>query len=324
METAPEKKFNPTWIYIPLILVLGGIAVYLFLDRNKSNDKNDELSDQVSTVLNDKASVETEYNAALARLDKMKGESVQMDSLLSSKNDEVEQLKEKIKTILQNDKATEAQLQEAAKMIGDLNKKLSSFQEQIVALKKENIQLTEDKRQLTEDKQILTKQNEASSQEKENLKEEKKQLENNLEKTVETASILHASNFRLEAINLKKNLLGKSKEQETARARKADLMRMTFDLDENRISESGEKMIYICVTDPGGKIASSSSGGQFSLADGAEKTFTATKIVPYKKGEKVKGVISDWKPLENFAPGNYKVELYHMGNKIGTEIVTLK
>jgi myosin heavy subunit len=324
-NTTPERKrINPSFIYIPIILALGGLASYFYLDKNESEEKNNDLTEQVTTITNDKASVETEYNAALARLDKMKGESAQTDSLLTSKNDEVEELKDKIKAILSNEHATETELKEANSMIAELNKKIASFQEQIIALKKENIQLSEDKRQLNDDKKELINQNELVSKERENIKEEKKQVEANLEKTVETASILHASDFKLEAINLKKNLFGKEKELETGKAKKADIMRITFDLDDNRISESGEKMIYICVSDPSGKVASSSSGGKFKLDDGSEKSYTSIKTIPYKKGEKVNDVSTDWKPLDDFAKGNYKVELYHMGHRIGSEMVTLK
>jgi predicted nuclease with TOPRIM domain len=323
-NTTPTKGFNPTWVYVPIILLLGGLVTYLLLDRNKMNDKNEELNEQVSSVSNNKASVETEYNAALARLDKMKGESVQSDSLLSARNEEVEDLKLKIKTILSKENASAAEISQANSMITQLNKKITSFQEQIVSLKKENIQLTEEKRQLTEEKNELTNRNDVVLKEKENLNEEKKQTQTKLEKTVETASILHASGFKLEAINMKRNLLGKEKEQETGRAKKADLMRITFDLDANRISESGEKMIYICVTDPSGKIATASNSGKIKLADGSEKEFTSVKTIAYKKGENVNDISTDWKPSTDFVSGIYKVEIYHMGYRIGSEMVTLK
>lgn len=310
-----RKSFNPNWIYLGIIALLLAAGIYLFVTKNEVEKEYETANNELATVSTDKATVETEYNAALARLDEMKGESVQMDSLLNDRNAEVEELKEKIKSILDNKNASEAELKQANKMIAQLKSKMDDFQKTITALKQENIELTEDKKQLTEEKSQLTN-------ERENLKEEKKQVEKTLEKTVETASILHASDFKMEAINKKKNLLGKNKEVETGKARKADLIRFSFDLDDNRVSENGEKIIYICVYKPNGAIAGNSY--KFKMSNGAEKGYTTSKSVFYRQGEKVNDITTEWTPNEDFEKGTYKVEVYHMGYKIGSENVTLK
>lgn len=316
MENTPmneRKGMNTNWIYLGIIALLLAAGIYLFMSKNRTEKENEDLNTQVTTVTSDKATLETQFNAALARLDEMKNESVQMDSLLTEKGQEVEELKKKIKSILSNKNATESELKEANKMIADLNSRLSSYQSQIAALKNENIQLTEEKKELMGEKNQL-------QEEKTGLQEEKKELE----KTVELGSVLHASGFKMEAINQKKNLLGKEKEIETEKAKKADLIRISFDLDDNRISESGEKIIYICVSDPSGNVASADGSSKFRLNDGGEKSYTVSKTIPYKKGEKISGVTCDWKPQSNFSKGNYKVEVYHMGYKIGSEKVELR
>ncbi len=309
-----RRGFSPNWIYLGIIVLLLGAGIYLFLTKNKAEDANEELSNQVTTVTNDKASIETEYNAALARLDEMRGESARTDSLLNTKDDEITAMKSKIESILKQKNLSANQLAEANKLIAELKTKTAGYQQQITALKQENIQLNEDNKSLTEEKGQL-------SQEKEALNEQKK----GLEKTVELGSVLHASGIKMEAINSTKNLFGKEKEKETAKAKKADLIRISFDLDDNRISESGEKIIYICVYDPSGNVISANGTNttKFKLADESEKLYTASKTIPYKQGEKVKGISTDWKPLANFNKGSYKVEIYHMGYKIGSEMVTL-
>jgi predicted nuclease with TOPRIM domain len=306
----PRKGFNTNIIYIGIIAVLAAVSIYLFVTKNKTENQNEELTTQVETTTTDLGELETEYNAALARLDEMKSESVQMDSLLNSKNDEVESLKSRIKTILSDKNATKSQLAEANKLINELKTKMNSYQEQITALKQENVQLTEDKKNLIEEKnQVIDEKNA--------LTEDKKVLE----KTVEVGSVLHASGIKMDVINMKKNILGQEKEKGTEKARKADLIRISFDLDDNRISESGEKIIYVCVYGPDGKVAGNSS---FKMVDGSEKKYSVAKTVPYKQGEKVHGVSTEWKPISDFTRGNYKVEIYHMGYKIGGENVTLK
>lgn len=310
-----RKSFNTNWIYLGIIALLLGAGIYLFVSKNEVEKEYENANNELATVTTDKSAVENEYNAALARLDEMKGESVQMDSLLKDRNDEVEELKEKIKSILDNKNASDAELKQANKMIAQLKSKMDDFQKTITALKQENIELTEDKKQLTEEKNQL-------SAEHENLKEEKKGVEKVLEKTVETASILHASDFKMEAINQKKNLLGKEKEVETGKAKKADLIRFSFDLDDNRVSESGEKIVYVCMYKPNGTVAG--SGYKFKMSNGSEKVYTTSKTIFYKQGEKVNDITTDWTPNENFDKGTYKVEVYHMGYKIGSENVTLK
>ncbi len=303
-----QKSFNTNWIYLGIIALLLVAGIYLFVTKNEVEKQKADTINELATVSTDKATVENQYNAALARLDEMKGQSIQMDSLLNDRNAEVEELKRKIKKILDNKNASESELKKANSMIAQLNNKMAEFQNTITALKQENITLTEEKKQLT------TAQ--------ENLKEEKRKVEKTLETTIETASILHASDFKMEAINKKKNLLGKDKEVETGKAKKADFIKFSFDLDENRVSESGEKVIYICVYKPNGSIAGNNS--KFKLSTGAEKGYTTSKTISYKQGEKVNDIATQWIPSEDFEKGNYKVEVYHMGYNIGSENVTLK
>lgn len=300
----PRKGLSMQWIYIGIIVLLVAAGIYLFVSKNKEEDKNELLTTQVEATAADKVTIETEYNAALARLDEMKNQSVQMDSLLTTKNEEVEDLKKRIDAIVKNKNATDAELKQARSMITELNGKLNNFQTQITALKQENVQLTEDK------KNLIAENTEVTNEKKD------------LEKKVELGSVLHASGFKLEAINIKKNLLGKEKEKETEKAKKADLIRVSFDLDDNRISESGEKIIYICIVDPRGNVVS--NGNKFKMQDGSDKAFTTSKTVPYKKGEKVYGLSTEWKPNMDFVKGDYNVEVYHQGYRIGGEKVTLK
>ncbi|MGI9192518.1 MAG: hypothetical protein ACR2IL_10380 [Chitinophagaceae bacterium] len=304
---SPNKWRN---IYIAIIAVLAAATVYLFFNKQKTDDTIESQTEQLELAQTDFADLETDYNAVLARLDEMKSQSVQMDSLLGSKTEEVEALKAKIALILKDKNASASKLKEANGLIAQLNKKLSSFEEQLVALKRENIELTEDNKQLTEDKSAL-------ESERNNLNNEKQTLE----KKVEEGSVLSASNIRMETLKQGKNLVGKAVEKETNKASKVDMMRISFDLNDNRISESGDKMIYMVVSGPSGNVYGRST---FRTQDGKEKVYTASKIVPYRRGEKTYGVTLDWTPSSNFEKGSYHVDLYHMGYKIGSQQVSLR
>lgn len=316
MENQPNTPSNNRihLIYLGIIAVLVALGSYLFITKSKTETVNENLTEEMGQVVNDKQSLQQDFNAALTRLDQLTTDNTQMDSLLQDRGEEVDALKSKIQSILSNKNASEASLRDANRMISQLNSQINGFESQLKVLKQENIQLTEEKRDLIQEKGQL--QEEGST-----LREEKKELQ----KTVELGSVLHASGFTLEAINKKKNFLGKEKEVETAKAKRADYLRITFDLDENRISESGEKLVYLCVIGPAGVVsAEGQASGIFNLSNGAEKKYTVKKTVAFKRGEGVNDIVCDWKPEGNFQSGKYQVEVYHMGYKIGGEMVVLK
>lgn len=314
-EQKPEDKPTPAnnnsrIIYLGIIAVLTAALIYLFVSKQKSDDTIENQTEQLEIAQTDFTDLETDYNAVLARLDEMRTQSVQMDSLLGTKTEEVNALKEKIAAILKDKNASASKLKEANGLIAELNKKLSSFEEQLVALKRENIELTEDNKQLSEEKSAL-------ETERANLNNEKQALE----KKVEEGSVLSATNIRMETLKQGKNLVGKAVEKETSKAAKVDMIRITFDLNDNRISESGDKMIYIVITGPNGTVYGRST---FRTHEGKEKVYTATKVVPYHRGEKAYGVTHDWTPSSTFQKGSYHVDLYHMGYKIGSQQVALR
>ncbi|HZI52585.1 MAG TPA: hypothetical protein VFD56_02730, partial [Chitinophagaceae bacterium] len=98
---------------------------------------------------------------------------------------------------------------------------------------------------------------------------------------------------------------------------------VSFDV-ENRIAKSGPADMYIMVTAPDGKVISDPSLGSATLttrADG-DKMFTTKIPVEYEQGTR--------KPIqfpirqEDFQRGDYKIEIYHNGFKIGESVRTLK
>lgn len=95
---------------------------------------------------------------------------------------------------------------------------------------------------------------------------------------------------------------------------------VSFDV-ENRIAKSGPADMYLIVTAPDGKIISEGSNVLNTRTDG-DKNFTAKIPVEYVQGER--------KPVQfpirqnDFQTGNYKIEIYHNGFKIGEGVRSLK
>jgi hypothetical protein len=304
------KKDNRGLIYGVLIAALLGTWGYIIYDKSRTKEVIQQKDVQYAALDSSKNMVTKEYEDALLRLDAMTSSNTRLDSLVKSKDQELEGLKGRIKNLVNKQNATAADLKEARALISELNGKIDGYLVEIQRLQAENQQLTQDKQTLTTQKAEL-EQNLATTSTEKKAAEEK----------VDIGSTLHASNFKINAVNVK----GGGKEKNTSTAKRADKFRISFELDENLIAPSGKKDLYVVVTDPSGKVVSEQglNSGSFTTRKDGEKQFTNKVSVDYEQGAK-KSVSFDLQQTDKYVPGNYKVEVYHNGFKIGENTVALK
>jgi peptidoglycan hydrolase CwlO-like protein len=298
-------KNNNKWIYIAIIAVLLGTNVYLFMNRNTVSGERDTALAQLDTVSTDRDAIKTDYDAALGRLDMLVGKNAELDSMVSSRNGEIARLKSQIQGILSNSRSTNADLAKARTLLNSLNKRVKSYEERIAELEGENTRLTEYSSAVEKERDSTVTTNIALNQK------------------VRLGAVLHASNIRMVPIDLRR---GGSKERETGKAKRVDMLRITFDIDENRIAESGVKDIYLRITGPEGNLLSNAAYGSgiTSSFDGETLNYTLAKQFSLNQNEPVKNLIVDWNQQSDYKRGAYKIELYNEGYKIGTGSVTLK
>lgn len=296
----PEKPRGGRGVlYGILIAALLSTWGYLIWDKSKSNQEKEQLQTQVVTIDSSKSAVEEQFQATLAQLDFLK---TQNDSLMRTKSKEVSDLKARIQSILSKSNATAGELAEAKRLISQLQSQTDVYKEEIERLKGEKIVLVTQRDSIKRDFDTVTAKNQELAQ------------------TVDLGSVLQASNIKITPIHVR----GSGKEVETSKARRADMMRISFDVD-NRISTAGQKDLYVCITAPDGTpLAVEALGsGRFTLADGTEKLYTVQKTIDYSTGEK-QNVAIDWKQNSDFKPGDYKVEIYEKGYLIGQGTVAMK
>jgi predicted nuclease with TOPRIM domain len=309
----PKKTDNRAIVYGLLIVALLGTWGYIIWDKSKSNETITQLQSQYSNVDSSRNAIQQEYNDALARLDSATGNNTQLQGVLAERRNEIEGLKKQISHITTNKNATAAELSRARGLINQLNMKIDDMYAEIQRLRGEN--------------QTLTTTNQRLGREKEQLSTEKTQLQENLTTTEsarreveEVASTLHASNMNITPIKVKNS----GKEKETTTAKRVDLLRVSFDLDENRIAPSGNKELYVAVTAPDGRPVTMASGsGTFDTREEGSKTYTNKINVPYEQGKR-STVGFDWKQEGRYQLGEYKIQVYHNGYKIGEGKTTLK
>lgn len=303
-------KDNRKVIYGVLIAALLVTWGYIIYDKNKSSERIDQLQTQFSNVDSARNSVQEEYNVALARMDSLTGSNTQLQGQLGERKAEIDKLKQNIKDELHK---KNADLSKAKSMIAELNGKINDLLAQVEQLKAENAQLTTNNQQLTTERDTLASQKKVVEANLTSTQTEKARIE-------DVGSTLHASNINIAAINVK----GSGKEVSTTKAKRADLLRVSFDLDENRIAPSGSKDLYVVVTGPDGKIVSvPSSSGTFQTRDEGEKVYTNKVNVNYEQGKRTP-ISFDWKQDNHYQTGDYKIQIYQNGYKIGEGLKTLK
>lgn len=307
----PSKKFNYRGILTgALVVALLATWGYFFWDKSRTKEEKQQLSMQITTSDSSKNSLQRELNDAVMSLDMLKSSNAKADSLLTTKDKEIQDLKNRVQSILNSKNATAAQLSEARRLISQLKSNIETYTAEIENLHSQNIQLAEEKRVVTEERDVVKKHFDSA-----------KTVIKQKEDIIDIGSTLHASNLNVVGVKSKSN----GKEKETTTAKRVDKLKISFDLDENRITQSGTKDIYINIIAPDGSpiVADNAASGKFTTREGEEKPFTTKVQVDYKQGEHQQ-VNVEWNKNQNLQPGNYKIEIYNNGFKIGEGVRSLK
>lgn len=298
----PSNKRNLTPIFIVIILLLVFSNIYFAVQLNKvKNDRATVLS-QYNASDSSRQAIENDYNAALVRLDELMSQNSVLDSALHDKNSEVAILRRQIDKIIKNKNATAAELGKAKRLIGQLNSKVQTYEERIAMLESDNMRLEK----MTEI-----------------LEEERSELAAEREELYKLGSVLHASNIRMMPIDIRK---GGKKVKETEKAKRVDVMRIKFDIDENRIAQNSVQEIYLVITDPNGSLLSNAAyGSGVTILDGGEEiNYTISKLISLEKNKPINDVTVDWQQDSEYKEGTYAISIYQGGFKIGSGNVELR
>ena len=307
--TQPQRSSNSKNIVIGLLAVaLLGSWAYFLMKINRSDKEILSKTEEGVHYMSQRDSLESLYKFTLDKYDSVTVANNDLSGKLTSRQTEITKLKGEISSILKKKNATSAELSHAKELIDQLNSQIENLQAEVTRLTNENQTLTVEKAQVTTQRDSLqTNLN--------TTQEEKKVLEN----TVDVGSTFSASNIAITPINEKNG----GKEKETSTAKRVDKLVVSFNV-ENRIAKTGPADMYIIVTAPDGKVISSeaTNGGTFTTRQDGDLTFTSKLTVPYEQGTRQNVQL----PLmqEKFLTGDYKIQVYHNGFKIGEGVRTLK
>jgi hypothetical protein len=139
---------------------------------------------------------------------------------------------------------------------------------------------------------------------------------------VSTASALKAEYIKVTAYKRKSN----GTYTAASLAKRTHKLDVCFDILENKIARSGEKNIYLKITEPGGKpIGNKSTGsGSFKTSSGEEMMFASNSTVSYAGARQNVCLNYEEQQDKMFPAGNYLIEVYIDGNLSGSTTFALK
>ena len=308
-EKIATGKTNKSYKNVLISVLAAGliaVSVFALFTNNQTKQTAQQQDVQIEKVSAEKMDIQSSFDASLARLDSMSTVNTGLESKLTEKNNEIASAKAEIRSILNKKNATASELGRAKTLIASLNQKISSLENDIAQLKQENQLLNNDNVVLKQEKEVLNQNLVATTE-----------IKQNLEKKVDVASTLNASNIVITPINVKNN----GKEKVSTTAKRVDKIVVNFDVD-NRIIQPGTTDVYVLVLGPDGKAINTGSE-TFSTRDAVSLAYTAKVSVDLETAKK-KNVEFAFTPGTNLIQGNYTVQIYQNGFLIGQSTKELK
>ena len=102
-------------------------------------------------------------------------------------------------------------------------------------------------------------------------------------------------------------------EKVTNNTKRANTIRLSFQIDRNKITPTGSQELFVCITGPDGKAFNET--GKINTREDGAKAYSNKLSVQYEQNKELP-VSYDIKNV-SFTEGEYLVEIYHNGFKIG-------
>ena len=289
-----SKNKNLVIIIIMLTIIIGGVSYFAFLQVQE----NKEMSELFAI---EKEEMENEYTSYATQYDELQVQ-INNDSLRQKLEKEQLRTQRLLEELRQVKSSNAAEITRLKKELKTVRAVLRSYVVQIDSLNRLNEALT------TENKEVKKKYNEATRQIN-TLAEEKKSLN----EKVALAAQLDATNI----IVTPKNKRGK----ETQKVKDVKKFAVAFTLVKNITAQTGDRTLYIRITQPGNEVLSKSSSDTFKY-ENRELQYSIKKYIEYTGEEQTVTVY--WDVEEYLAAGTYNVYIFADGTMIGSSSFNLK
>ncbi len=307
MEENKESGNKKIYVaIIALLLLINGVALYLLYSENKAKK---DLGEQKIALEHDFKNLTDTLDSKKLELEQYRGKNAELDSLITAKQEEIDQQKKTISGLFAKGKMTTTELAKAKEMIAQYETSIGDLKKRIEELTAQNQELTAQNQQLSTD----------LSGEKQNnntLTEQNK----GLSKKVELGSLLQLRNITVAGVRKK----GNGKEVDVTKVKQLESLRISFETGDNKVLEAGPISLFVRILNPKGETISvaDQGSGDLKLAETGE-TVQFTKKADFDWSQSNKKIVVYWASNVKDA-GNYKVEVYQSGYLVGTGQVALK
>lgn len=282
-------------IILLLSLLLIGSLFYIFKLTTDTKTLETEITSEKTekeNVLKDLEELKATYDAAIA-------ENTSMSDELIDEREKVVRLMDDLK----KSNGSVASLSKYKQQYEGLQAKMKTLMQEVEVLKKQNQELTTN---LDSTKVVL--------EESKNYTKTLVGQNEELSKTVEKGAKLSVLNLKTAAYKLRSS----GKEIETEKARKADVLKVSFTIAENSIAKTGDKTYYVQVIDSKNNVLGEKATENFG---DKSLTYSFTTLVKYEN--KTVQVSQDLKG-KDFEKGTYFVNVFDKNELVSKTSFTLK
>jgi vacuolar-type H+-ATPase subunit I/STV1 len=285
-----------------LLLIALLISIGFNLYQMRSQSQTVIMYDtKIDTMIDVRIALERELSAVEMELEKYRGISGNLDSLLNDANAVIAKQERKIRALLANEKDSKK-----------LNEKLKSELAELRSLREDYLERID---QLITENNLLKAQNDQLNTSVQQLNEDKR----NLQSKVNTASMLKAEYIKVSSFRKKSS----GKFAETALARRTNKIDVCFTVLDNKVTPSGEKMVYVVITEPTGKVLAGYTKTDFLDDTQYNVSASASAQIKYD-GDKQNVCLSYENDVRILTSGTYTIDIYIDNTLVANTAYVLK
>ncbi len=310
-------------IAIAILLLLSG---YLWYQNTQLQQANKTQLAEMQELEAVQAELDADYQASLESIEGLRSDNAELNALIDNQKEELRAQKKKIDGLIW----TRRELDKARTEIAEFESLTAGYLAQISELKSKTDQLEATNAQLVSDNSTLNQNLTIEKNANMQLQEAKAVLVSEKESLTSTNKTLSdkveiGSAIKINWMSFNGGDLNDSGEWKTRkRNKRMDLLRTCFKTETNVIVPAGDETFYLRIMNPNGETLSADDMGSGELVDkqtGKTMRYTMSGNLTYNNEDTE--ACMDWKPSTTPVDGEYTVEIYNKGYKVGTGMFKL-
>ncbi|MFK7904609.1 MAG: hypothetical protein AB8B69_05775 [Chitinophagales bacterium] len=327
--SSANRNFGNTKVL--LLAILAGSLIVNGILFFKNQQKDIELQSCNEFMEVEHQLLQESYQVTLEELESYQIENSEKSESLLALEGEIEVQKAEIETLLTNNRYSRKKLSEAKLLIESLRVIAHDYKGKVEGLLASNAQLNQengvlktDITQKTAAIDELTVANEELNETTTLLASEKTTLSEErdiLQGKVKRASVLDIDAVDAAGVRFKNN----GKELVTKNDKRAEKIKVCFEVQPNPVAELGQKEVYVQIMSPEGTVLAvdDMGSGIFTDAETSQPMkYTAKSVIDFKNQEETHCMY--WDNNTDFSPGTYTTAVYHEGYQVGSTNFELK